>query len=98
MKMRIFVQVAGWFFLLVGFIFAAWMFTVAKVKQSWSGIGGAVLMEKSLTIFWSATGIFVFACVVLALARPATRKETVKAALLAAAGGIGSFLVLFFGQ
>jgi hypothetical protein len=96
--MRIFVQIAAWFFLLVGFIFAVWMFTVAKVKQSWSGIGGAVLMEKSLMIFWCTTGIFVGACVVLALARPASRKEMVKAALLAAAGGIGSFLVLFLGQ
>ena len=88
----------GWFFFAIGFIFAVWIYTVANSNQRWSAAGDPVLMAQSLNTFWCAAGIFVFACLVLALLRPGSRKEIVKAGLLAAAGGIGSFLVLFFKQ
>ena len=91
-------QVAGWFCFLIGCLFAAWVVTVAGAKQSWSGVGGAVLMAQSLTIFWCSAAVFVCACTVLGLFRPGSRKDLIKAGLLAAAGGLGSFLVLYFRQ
>ncbi len=96
--MKILVQALGWFFCLIGLIFAGWIYIVANASHSWSAIGGPVLMAKSLNIFWCTAGVFVCLCMVLALVRAGSRKEMMKAGLLAIAGAVAAFLILTLKQ